>query len=109
MSEPPATGPETFSEWAILELMGHRQRAGKVSQVELFGSPMLRLDIYDGAGEVPRITQFYGGGAVYCLTVTTEEIARRVGAASLASAAPVARWQLEQEPAYAGAPADYEG
>lgn len=34
-----------FSSWAILELMGHRQRAGLVQEVELFGGKLLRIDI----------------------------------------------------------------
>jgi hypothetical protein len=57
--------------WAILELMGHRTRAGHVSEVELFGSKMLRLDI-PGA-ERP---EYYMAAAIYGFRVCTEEEAR---------------------------------
>jgi hypothetical protein len=31
--------------WAIVELMGHRTRAGHVSEVELFGAKMMRIEV----------------------------------------------------------------
>lgn len=41
---------------------------------------MLRLDVKSLDDEAqPGITQFYGGGSVYCLTPTTEAIARGLG------------------------------
>lgn len=86
--------------WAILELMGHRRLAGYVREVELFGVKQCRIDIpavlgEDGATEVqPPVTQFYGGGAVYCLTPTTEEIARAVGRSS--RPAPVHPFEIQR-------------
>jgi hypothetical protein len=66
-----------FSEWAIVELMGHRKLAGHVTEQEIAGSAFLRLDIHDSNSDV--VTQFYSPGAVYCITPTTEEIARKIG------------------------------
>lgn len=63
-----------FSGWAILELMGHRQRAGLVEEVEIAGGKMLRIDIH-GQDDVV-VTEFYGCSAVYSLRPVTEEIAR---------------------------------
>lgn len=88
---------EPFEGWAILELMGHRRLAGYVSEVELAGAGMLRLDIPavgDGADENMATTQFYSPSSLYCLTPTTEEVARR--AAYLSMPRPVSRWELEQ-------------
>lgn len=61
--------------WAIVELMGHRQRAGLVQEVEQFGANMLRIDI--PAGE-DTVTEFYGGSSIYAMRPATEEVARSV-------------------------------
>lgn len=119
--------------WAILELLGHRRLAGRVSEVTLAGTTMLRLDVPsvcegptarwcplhgdctcthgdDGGraiddpacplhaeasrhGEEFSATQFYGGGSVYCLTPTTEMMARAVAVRSRPE--PVARYELD--------------
>jgi hypothetical protein len=79
--------------WAIVELMGHRRLAGHVSEQEIAGAAMLRLDI-PGTDDQADITQLYSASAVYCLTPTSEEIARKIAARS--RPAPVARWELEQ-------------
>ncbi len=78
----------TFEGWVILELMGHRRLAGYLKEQELAGSGFLRLDI----PARPASTQFYAPGAVYCITPTTEEIARAF--AAQCQPAPVQRWEL---------------
>jgi hypothetical protein len=116
---------EPFEGWAILELMGHRRLAGRVSEIEIAGAKMLRLDVpgvgtgrcrwpcsrpathggdlspgarcFEHAAGAPETvplaaTQFYSAQAIYCLTPTTEDIARRLAAQS--QPAPVARWEL---------------
>jgi hypothetical protein len=62
-----------FEGWAIVELMGHRQRAGLVREVEIAGGKMLRVDIPTEDGDV---TEFYGASALYSLRPCSEEIAR---------------------------------
>lgn len=84
-----------YEGWAILELMGHRRLGGRVSQVEQYGAPMLRIDIPGEAGE-DVATQFYGGGSIYCLTPTTEDVARAVALRN--QPAPVQRWELPALP-----------
>ena len=81
---------EVFSGWSILELMGHRRLAGFVSEQEIAGAAFLRIDVPGDNGFTA--TQFYAPSAVYCITPTTEEIARRV--AQRAQPAPVQRWEL---------------
>lgn len=80
---------ETFSGWAILELMGHRRLAGHVQEVEIAGHGMLRLDIPE-VGDFPAATQFYSPGAIYAITPTTEETARLVQARP----APIQQWEI---------------
>jgi hypothetical protein len=66
-------------QYGIVELMGHKVVAGKISKSEMFGKPMLRVDI-PGVGNIPPFTQFYGDTAIYCITFVSEEIASRVAA-----------------------------
>lgn len=90
---------EGFEGWAILEIMGHRQVAGYVRDVALFGARMARVDVpevpatkerrYDyGAGRsveveieaIPGFTHYYGGSAIFSCVPTTEELARAAAA-----------------------------
>lgn len=74
--------------WAILELMGHRRLAGYVTEQDIAGVAMLRIDVPCD----PPTTQYYSGSAVYCITPTSEETARKV--ATMGRPAPVQRWEL---------------
>ncbi|MGI5288061.1 hypothetical protein ACQEVF_32615 [Nonomuraea polychroma] len=85
------TETTTFDEWVILELMGHRRLAGRVTEVTIAGGAFLRIDIPRG-DDRPPMTQYYAPGSVYALTPTTEALARR--AAALFRPAPVSRWEL---------------
>ena len=69
-----APAPE---EWAIVEVMGHRQHAGRISEVTRFGAVLLRVDqpVEDGFA-----TTFIGGGSIYALTIVTEARARATAA-----------------------------
>jgi hypothetical protein len=85
-----------FDEWAIVELMGHRKLAGRVTEAA-WPPGWIRLDIPSDDGTYA--TQFYSPGAGYCMTPVTEELARAV--AKRARPAPVTRWELPApEPAY---------
>lgn len=81
----------TFEGWAILELMGHRKLAGYVSEQAIGGAAFVRIDV-PAEGETNVATQFYSPSAVYCITPTTEDLARKV--AKGAQPAPVTRWEL---------------
>lgn len=89
-----------FSEWCVLELMGHRRLAGKVTEEQIAGAGLLRLDVPGEDGK-PGVTQFYSPAAVYCITPTTEEIARAM--AKTYRPAPVTRFDLPALPAAAAA------
>lgn len=103
----------TTGRWAILELMGHRRLGGWVTEVELFGAKMCRIDIPSTEGgdtndTLPcitnangvkfniHVTQFYGGGSVYCVTPCTHEAAFAV--AKTSQPAPVQPWELPRLP-----------
>ncbi|WP_053081515.1 hypothetical protein [Methylobacterium aquaticum] len=77
------SGP--FEGWAVLELMGHRRRVGRVREVEAFGGKLLRIDVPAGDGEA---TEFYGCTSIYALRPVTEEVARDL-AKTMADPRPV--------------------
>lgn len=81
----------SYEGWAILELMGHRRLAGYLSEQAIGGASFVRIDV-PGEGDTKVATQFYSGAAVYCITPTTEEVARAV--AKRSDHAPVQRWEL---------------
>lgn len=93
---------KTYEGWAIVELMGHRRLGGYVTEAEIAGAAMLRLDIPENEiVDVPDVllgtppadvyaTQFYSGAALYCLTPVTETMARAIRSRPR----PVEQWEL---------------
>jgi hypothetical protein len=71
--DPVADGPAGAAEGyaARVELMGHRQHIGRVTEVTLAGAPMLRVQAADGTVAV------FPAGSLYCLTPLPEEALRR--------------------------------
>lgn len=86
--------PAIIDEWAIVEIMGMRKHAGRIMEVERFGSKMLRVDVpvlvseqlslldrdklatrmpISGAWVERWVTHFYGGGAIFGITPTDEQ------------------------------------
>jgi len=76
-----------FEGWAILELMGHRKMGGYVR----LNGPLIRIDAHDETK--PVMTQWYGAHSLYCLTPTTEVIAKRL-MASAYRPEPVTAYEL---------------
>ena len=98
---------DNFGTWGVLELVGHVKLAGFVTEEELFGSKVGRIDIQAIEGE-NAITQYFGGHALYRLTPVTEEVARAFARRSRPR--PVYVYEL-QLPAPAPAPSqenDYD-
>jgi len=71
--------PETASsndgwEWMLVEIMGHRSHWGRTREEERFGTKMLRIDVpIKGDPAVHGwSTHFYGGTAIFSITLTDE-------------------------------------
>ena len=64
-----------FSEWCVVEIMGHKKFAGKVTSQEIAGCGFLRIDVPESDGQ-PAFTKLFGTQSVYCLSPCTEETAR---------------------------------
>lgn len=62
----------TFEGWAVVELLGHRVRYGRVSEVTMFGEAMLRIEI----PTEPPTEEFYSGKALYGIRPASEEAIR---------------------------------
>jgi hypothetical protein len=62
--------------WALVEVFGHRKHYGRVTEVEKFGTKMLRVDV-PGATDGEFETFFYGGGSIFGMTPMTEAAARK--------------------------------
>lgn len=65
---------EKFESWAIIEIFGHTQIAGKVSEASIGGCSFIRVDVPECDGK-PAFTKFYGNGAIYSMTPCAEEVA----------------------------------
>ena len=64
-----------FKAWAVVEIMGHKQAAGWVTEEPIAGVNMLRIDIPEVGGH-PAQTVYHGGASIYGIHPCTEEIAR---------------------------------
>jgi hypothetical protein len=84
-----------FDEWVICELMGRIRLAGRMTEQQIAGGHFLRLDIHkeEGPAVITQLIPPPPGGPVYRITITTEAVARKIGARSVPE--PVARWELE--------------
>lgn len=77
------TQGSAFATWAVVELMGHQQIAGHVTEEEIAGSKLLRVDVPElERGEVvqPAHTKYFGASAIYALHPCTEALARQAAA-----------------------------
>lgn len=70
-----ATQQERFESFAIIELFGHQQIAGKVTEAQIGGCSFIRVDVPEMDGSEPY-TKFFGNGAIYSMTPVTETVAR---------------------------------
>ena len=76
--------------WAVVELMGHVMVAGRLTEEELFGTKIGRIDIPEPEGD-GFVTQWFGGSAVYRITAVTEEAARMLS--QRCRPEPIHRWE----------------
>lgn len=64
---PPAPAEDSATEeYAIVEVFGHRKHAGRVYEVEKFGTKLLRVDIPTGGDFANGFTtHFYSGASIF--------------------------------------------
>lgn len=75
--------------WAIVEVMGHKQFAGHVTEQAIGGTALIRVDVPETVQPDGRRTATYskliGPGSIYMITPCTEEVAH-------AAAKSLERW-----------------
>ena len=85
---------DKFDSWAVVELFGHQQIAGRVTEASIGGCSFLRVDVPDqpavapdpkdnwdrGHSAMPAYTRYFGNGAIYAMSPCTEDAARGVAA-----------------------------
>ena len=65
----PTPAEDTPPEYAVIEIFGHRRLAGRIMEVERFGTKMLRIDIPErGKFENGFTSQMYGGASLFSVT-----------------------------------------
>lgn len=67
-----------FDQWCALELFGHNQIAGRVTEETIGGCAFLRVDVPTQDGEKTQFTKYFGQGAIYAMNVTTKEEVLRI-------------------------------
>jgi hypothetical protein len=74
--DPAAPAPEKFECWGHVEIMGHNQIAGRLSEQSIGGRVMLRVDVplEDGSFR----TEFLGGSAIFRVTPADEAAVRKL-------------------------------
>jgi hypothetical protein len=65
-----------FDQWCLVELFGHQQIAGRVSEAQIGGETFVRVDVPEVEGR-PAFTKFYGKGAIYSITPVEEDFVMR--------------------------------
>lgn len=70
---------EAFDSWGVVEVMGHQTYAGRITEQTIGGQAFVRVDVPE-IGETPPFTKLFGSGSIYCITPTSEDVARRVAA-----------------------------
>ncbi len=66
------TGQESFSAWCIVELMGHVTLAGFVSETEVGGGKLMKIDVPPSRG-MPAFSSLFGAASIYKMTPVDEE------------------------------------
>ena len=69
----------SLDTWATVEIMGHRRFAGRVTEQQVAGATMLRIDVPD-TEEIPGFVKLYPAHSIYGITLCTEAEARRAAA-----------------------------
>jgi DNA polymerase III epsilon subunit-like protein len=87
------TDNNKFDMWCVVELFGHNQIAGKVTEQTIGGATFVRVDV-PKTTKRDGFTRFYGPGAIYSMTPVDEKIALLM--AERLEVEAVSEWKLSQ-------------
>jgi hypothetical protein len=78
------------SLWGVVEIMGHRTRAGRLSDAQLGGTTFLQIEHptrVDHTGDRP-LTEMYGQAAIFAIRLCSQDEAVKVAAWAWPDAMP---------------------
>lgn len=84
---------QTFKQHAVVELFGHNQIAGLVTEQAIGGATFVRVDVPKTSARA-AFTKFFGAGAIYAITPVDESVAAKM--AEALEVAPVQEWRLKE-------------
>ncbi|MBB6320545.1 hypothetical protein [Paraburkholderia tropica] len=72
---------QKFEQWALIELFGHQRIAGRVSELNIGGASLIRVDVpaIDATEDemaLQAFTKAFGASAIYGITFLDETAAR---------------------------------
>lgn len=68
---------EPLDTWAIVEVMGHRKYAGRVTEHQIGGSSFVRAEVPVTSSQ-PAFSKLFGIGSIYCITPIKQDLAMMV-------------------------------
>ena len=85
---------EANEMWALVELFGHNRVAGKVTEAEMGGGSLIRVDV-PAVKDRDALTKYYNVKAIYALTPVDEATCLEM--AKSIDAAPISSYSLDRE------------
>jgi len=83
---------EKFDLWAIVELFGHSKIAGHITEQNIAGTNMLRVDVPETSKNI-AFTRFFGSSAIYAINPVDEQTATHF--AEQLQVAPIQSWDIK--------------
>jgi hypothetical protein len=75
---------QQLDTWGIVEVMGHKRFAGHITEQAFGSASLIRVDVpateQPGGVTTTEYSKLVGISSVYCITPTTEDVARRAAA-----------------------------
>lgn len=84
---------DKFQIWGIVELFGHSKIAGELTEQNIAGANMLRVDVPETESN-PSFTRFLNHAAIYAINPTDKETATFV--AKNLNNKPIDSWDIKQ-------------
>ncbi len=84
---------DKFQIWGIVELFGHSKIAGELTEQNIAGANMLRVDVPETESN-PPFTRFLNHAAIYAINPTDKETATFV--AKNLNNKPIDSWDIKQ-------------
>jgi len=84
---------EKLDLWALVELFGHSKIAGRITEQNIAGTNMLRVDVPETYTQ-PAFTRFFGASAIYAINPTDEVTAKYY--ADKLQTKPIDSWDVRE-------------